>query len=520
MSKTKQQITRLQKARAPSAQRQPEVPDAQDGPETTSTVRKPSMMPAMAESGSASRARAMTHVQRTVGNTRANRTLNRTVAPSVQTKLTVGAPDDLYEQEADRVANEVMSSPQDASAANSAPGQQTDTALQRQIKAMGDEPDAERTGSPIMAEGKEPVPEPGEDTAEQGAMRIQRRPLQAVPRGAMVQRQPAPAPAAGAAAPAAAPALTLSPADQRMSASLLNTLDEFQNIPIDVPGVQTLPPDTVGPPAPITVRVHVHAQYFINTETARAHYQAERRTERFGSIIRALARRGEMSVLEGGRGPRGAGRAVEYGKASPADIKNFVEEAISQGIIQQYAVRRRAITASQQLTDLAPADLQDLIQGWMRHTGVGVDCSGFVQQAAIRAREEERARISALNAFTGLFGLPPMALPPAIDPQERSARSFRRGAQRRRPTDLRPGDAWVVTGGGHVRIVTDVREATLPSGSTTVEFDTAESSGGSTSPDPGPVARTWRTRSLATFHPITAVGHTARARGGTFHSIP
>ena len=33
-------------------------------------------------------------------------------APSLQTKLAIGAPDDIYEQEADRVADEVMRMPE------------------------------------------------------------------------------------------------------------------------------------------------------------------------------------------------------------------------------------------------------------------------------------------------------------------------------------------------------------------------------------------------------------------------
>jgi hypothetical protein len=32
--------------------------------------------------------------------------------PALQTKLTIGAPDDIYEQEADRVADEVMRMPE------------------------------------------------------------------------------------------------------------------------------------------------------------------------------------------------------------------------------------------------------------------------------------------------------------------------------------------------------------------------------------------------------------------------
>ena len=51
------------------------------------------------------------HLVSTTSNTRADiRRILR--GPLLQTKLTVGAPDDVYEQEADRVADEVMRMPE------------------------------------------------------------------------------------------------------------------------------------------------------------------------------------------------------------------------------------------------------------------------------------------------------------------------------------------------------------------------------------------------------------------------
>jgi hypothetical protein len=474
----------------PAVQKQAEVPEKKAGP-LPAASRPDLMMATEQNAGAAGRARMTTGMQQTVGNTR----LNRLLGTTVQAKLAISAANDRYEREADQVASQVgrtSTNESNSPTEQSQPGTAVQR-LQRQFKSTRDE--------------EEPV------AAQQGNS-IQRRVNEESIATTMIQRQPAAPPAA-----APAPAVTLTPLDQVVSASLLDTLDRFQNIPIDVPGVERLPAGVYGPPAPVTVRVQVHAQYFINRPAARAHYRNARRTERFSAIIRALARRGEMSLLEGARRRRTAGRAVELGKATPEDIKKFVEEALRQGIIRRYALRRRVIPRSQQLIDLTPVDLQALIQGWMQRTGVGVDCSGFVQQAAIRAGEAERSAIGMVNAITGFFGLPTTPLPPVISPVERSAASFSRGPRVRVPTDLRPGDAWVVRGGGHIRVVTAVREVTLQSGTTTIEFDTAESSGGSTRPEPGPVGRTWRTRSMTRFHRITAIGHTARPRGGTFHRI-
>jgi hypothetical protein len=306
--------------------------------------------------------------------------------------------------------------------------------------------------------------------------------------------------------------LTQAVVDRIVSSIILSELDKFQNILIDVIGSVPLPQGQQGPPAPISIRVHVQAAYFINTATARAHYRQARRAAHFAAIIRALRRRREVSLIEGGRGPRSVGRAVELGKATPEDIKKFVEEALSQGIILRYAIRIRQLRQGQQLTDLGQRRLQTLIQRWVRHVGIGIDCSGFVQVAAIRAREA--VRTTALAA--GFLGFPTVPLLPEVSHRERDI--LRRGPRVRRPTDLRPGDAWFV--GGHMRIVSTVRRITLPNGRIVIEFTTAESSGGSRQPLPGPVARTWRTRSLRAFNPITRVGHRRGAIGGTFHRIP
>jgi hypothetical protein len=261
--------------------------------------------------------------------------------------------------------------------------------------------------------------------------------------------------------------------------------------------------------------VHVQAAYFINTETAREHYEDRRQEADFRAIVRALRQEGHWSLIEVAGGRRSSGRAVEVGKASPEDIKLFVEEALNRGSVQAYAEEEGVLTEGQQLTELEEDAIQTVIQNWIRHVGIGVDCSGFVLQAAIGARE-------ALRHEEARAGRPEEELPGEISHRERSAASFRSEPEVETPAELRPGDAWVVSGGGHIRIVSAVREVPLESGGSTIEFETAESSGGSTQPSPGPVGRTWRTSSTEVFSPISARSTGAEGANvvGSFHRLP
>jgi hypothetical protein len=285
-------------------------------------------------------------------------------------------------------------------------------------------------------------------------------------------------------------------------------LSGFQNINVTVSGFQPLPDGTQGPPSPITVPVTVHAAYFINTETAQTHYEDERATAGFNSIIRALRDEGGTSLLTGGTNTRTAGRAVELGKATPDDVRRFIQEAIDNGTMRRYAISEGEITNTQELTDLSAADLQTLIQNWVMTTGVGVDCSGFVQQTLVRSREAVRDELLAL-------GVPESALPAEFSRAERNAASFQNEPRITVPTELKVGDVWVVSNGGHIRIVVEVRQIE-DNGQQVIEFDTAESSGDSVSSSPGPTRRTWRTNGLANFTGTHKVGETG-GQGGTFH---
>ena len=293
--------------------------------------------------------------------------------------------------------------------------------------------------------------------------------------------------------------------DRIVSAAVLAQLHDFNQIAIDVapaPGTPTA--------APITVVVH--AVYFINTPSAWAHYAAARRqdylsqgVDEFSELVRVLDRRD--SVLEPGHEDRrySAGLAVQVGKATPEDVRRFVEEALERGVIERYARHQRRLSNAQQLTGLPPALLAAVIQDWIADTGVGVDCSGFVLQAAIRARD-------AVRRESGRRGVP---APPEVDHKERYAVAFCEGPAVRSASELRPGDAWVL-GTEHVRIVSSVLRV-----GDQLQFSSAESSGTSTSPTPGLVSRTWLTRDLERLHPIAlAAGPATAASGGSFHRIP
>lgn len=314
-----------------------------------------------------------------------------------------------------------------------------------------------------------------EQEADQVAGEIGKRPA-----ATMIQRHPADGSASTTpAASTPASGLDLTPQDAMVTASLLQTLERFRNIPIDVG----------------SKKVHVHAQYFnnkFNRLTKYKRYKTARKKQKFSDVIDDLHDRGVMSVLEGEKKRRSSGRAVEVGKASPEDIKAFVEEAIAQGTIERYAIASRKLEKGKQLVTLPTDVLQALIQSWMRETGVGLDCNGFVQQALIQVREEERAMTSLINSITGAFGLPDLPMPEEIERADISVGGFKTNEIVKKPTELRPGDAWVMTGPNlnHIRIVTRVSEVVWK-GKPTIEFDTAEST-----PPRGPIARTWHTSSM------------------------
>jgi hypothetical protein len=185
------------------------------------------------------------------------------------------------------------------------------------------------------------------------------------------------------------------------------------------------------------------------------------------------------------------------GKATPDDVRAFVEEALEQGAIKAYAHATAPfsglfLTGKTELYDLPDDTLHDVIQTWITDKGVGVDCSGFVLQAAIAIREKIQA------AYTEK-GLPiPAEYQAAISHEERSAASFANGTARSHPTDITLGDAWVI-GNHHVRIV-----ASTPfEVDGQIQFDADESYGDTDQTTVGPILHTWRTKSTTVFNTMT-----------------
>ena len=116
----------------------PESPQKRSGPVSVQRAMAPP-----ADRGAASRAQTATNAQRTMGNARLSRMLGAPVRP----KLTVGPPDDAYEQEADQVADRVMRKEQCPACARAAAGgvQRTCAACERaQRKCAACEGEARR----------------------------------------------------------------------------------------------------------------------------------------------------------------------------------------------------------------------------------------------------------------------------------------------------------------------------------------------------------------------------------------
>lgn len=121
MAKTKEQAPAPAKAApTPTAEREQPAPEKQPGRVQLARVRSASggAQPGNGagapgdgpRTGAAGRARAAGQMQGAVGNAR----LGRANGGAVQAKLTVNAPGDVYEQEADRVADQVMRMPEGA----------------------------------------------------------------------------------------------------------------------------------------------------------------------------------------------------------------------------------------------------------------------------------------------------------------------------------------------------------------------------------------------------------------------
>lgn len=265
--------------------------------------------------------------------------------------------------------------------------------------------------------------------------------------------------------------------DAITSESLVFDLKAFNNISINVPkGEESLL---------ITVR----AAYFIHSKAGAENVKQARAKSKFSKIKRALKKNGDISLMRtsGDKSMR-SGLAVQYGKGTPEDVRRFVQEAVNNGTIERYAKSKRKLSSGKSLAELDAESNQKVTQQWIYDNGVGVDCSGFAVQTLFNARNKVREELASL-------GVSESDIPPELSAKVRGAANYRKENKVTKPSDLRPGDAWVTPSGGHIRIVTDVNRV-KHGDKEIIEFTTAESSGGAASREKGSIAKTKRTAGL------------------------
>jgi hypothetical protein len=304
--------------------------------------------------------------------------------------------------------------------------------------------------------------------------------------------------------------------DEIVSATIAETLEAYNSIPVTVreerplpgaagggngtgPTIETTsgdveggaPPAAEGAPGPatetVTKETKVRAVYYINATDKEL--SETRKQAGFGEIVKSLG--DQTSELNGKDGRLSAGNAVRFGKASPEDLALFVNKAVKSGSIHKYAVQTGRLGQSDLLVDLGDEALQQVIQDWMYHVKAGVDCSGLVNIALVRAREKLREQMRAA-------GTPEEDLPRSL---ARGQRPYK-GQEVTRAADLRPGDLWVTNKGKHVRVVMEVYESTDKRDRPVIEFLTAESA---TSDSLGPTDKRWRTASMDKIQKITNI---------------
>jgi hypothetical protein len=216
-----------------------------------------------------------------------------------------------------------------------------------------------------------------------------------------------------------------------------------------------------------------------------------------------------------------SGDAVRNGKASPDDVQAFVQQALTEGSLKKYATDAQMLSSGKkddpkptELSGLSGEALLTLIQDWVYQMGIGVDCSGFVLQAAQKAQEARQAQAGAAGT----------APPGDLDLTERYAKDFKKGTKRK-PSELQPGDAWVIGSEDHwhhVTIVFDVqqKERTDKKGNKTayIEFKAAESMGSPEHTHPGQQQTTFETAGIDKFDPLKPNWGSDYA-GGNFYPI-
>jgi hypothetical protein len=290
--------------------------------------------------------------------------------------------------------------------------------------------------------------------------------------------------------------------DQIVSEVIADQLEKYNNIPVfikeqvPIAGAGT-DQGTMGADQPstktVSKMVKVRAIYFINRKKSKAKVKDARKEAGFDQIADEID--GHLSELMGGSRKKGyfqlgSGRAVEVGKATPEDIVLFISKAVSRGEIKRFGVKEGKLKDEEQLVTLGDGALTELIQDWMYATGVGVDCSGFINIALVRAREEIRDQMREA-------GVADEDLPKSLARLQRPQLNKKKEVTD--PKDIRPGDVWVTNNKSHVRVVMRVSEGVDEKGDPVIEFVTAEST---TTGATGPADKHWRTKSINKIHKI------------------
>lgn len=252
----------------------------------------------------------------------------------------------------------------------------------------------------------------------------------------------------------------------------------------------------------VTEIVFVKAHYFMNPGSAEV--KAARKAAGFDRIANSLG--DQLSELNGKAGRLTAATAVKFGKATPEDLAAFMDQVVSVGAIHKFGREKRLLKEGDLLVDLDPDSLQKLIQDWMFSVRAGVDCTGIINIALVRAREKVREEMRAA-------GIPEEELPKSLGRGQRPVK----GDEVTKATDLRPGDIWVTREGEHVRIVMEAHEGVDKKGNPVIEFKTAESS---SIKGVGPIDKAWHTQSLEAIQDIKKIkGQPGDTKDGRFFRV-
>lgn len=116
------------------------------------------------------------HLQRTIGNRAVSRLIQ---AGAIQAKLTIGKPNDIYEKEADRVADRVMSMPEGklapAPASSPSPGRQEEIQTRSLTQRQPNEEEKEGIQTKPLADQITPLIQRQPEEEEEVQTKLQRQ---------------------------------------------------------------------------------------------------------------------------------------------------------------------------------------------------------------------------------------------------------------------------------------------------------------------------------------------------------